>query len=126
MRAVQAAHPGMSFEAAWDLVEAEALPYLRKNETVGMALIGLASKSLSYQLLISRSGLPTSKASKERKAHVEAMKERRRSSGRQGSGCLSAARKRFSSIDAEASTELRVQNRTGTLPRLKCHSRSGG
>jgi hypothetical protein len=38
-RAVQAENPGMDFETAWDLVEAEALPHLRKNETVGMALI---------------------------------------------------------------------------------------
>lgn len=38
-RAVQAETPGLSFEEAWDIVEAEALPHLRKNETVGMALI---------------------------------------------------------------------------------------
>ena len=38
-RAMQASHPGLDFEQAWDLVEAEALPFMRKGLTVGQALI---------------------------------------------------------------------------------------
>lgn len=38
-RKIQASCPGLSFEEAWDMVEREAMPHLRKGETVGQALI---------------------------------------------------------------------------------------
>jgi hypothetical protein len=68
----------MDFETAWDLVEAEALPFLRKGETVGMALIR-ARKAEPKPW----DGLPTMdfddwlaetvKRQKERPQHVEAV-----------------------------------------------------
>jgi hypothetical protein len=38
VRKIQAG-TGLTFEEAFDIIEAESLPHLRKNETVGMALI---------------------------------------------------------------------------------------
>jgi hypothetical protein len=38
-RAIQASYPSLSFQEAWDMVEREAMPHLRKGETIGQALI---------------------------------------------------------------------------------------
>ncbi len=77
---MQASHPGLDFEQAWDLVEAEALPFLKKNLTVGQALV-LARKEKPKP----RDGAPTqdfeewldgaTKRQKERSSHVEAIEE---------------------------------------------------
>jgi hypothetical protein len=67
--AVQAENPGMSFEQAWEQVESEALPYLRKGETVGQALIRARNAKEDAKSL---ERLPTTKRQEARKSHVEA------------------------------------------------------
>ena len=75
-RARQASLPGLSFEEAWDLVEAEALPFMRKGETVGMALIRARQQKPELPTLDFEEWFAdVQKRQKERKAHVEAIEE---------------------------------------------------
>lgn len=72
-RALQASCPGMSFEEAFDLIEAEALPHLRKGETVGMALIRARQQKPEPTFDFDQWLADAEKRLTERSQHVEAI-----------------------------------------------------